>query len=773
MSVNENPNILSDYDLIETLGAGTFSEVKLGINKITKEKVAIKMLDKDKINNENDLTRLKREIHMLRTFSHINIIKTYEIAENDVNFLIIMEYCKHGELFNQIIEKKKLSEKEASYYYYQLINGLEYIHSNGIVHRDLKPENLLISKGNILKIIDFGLSNFFNGENLLQTPCGSPCYASPEMVSGKKYNGFYIDIWSTGIILYAMLCGFLPFEDNNNVILFQKIQECNFTIPNFVSKICKNLIKSIVVKDPNKRIKISEIKRHPFYLKGKEHFKKIHPELFMEEIIIPNDIGAGHYTERGTNSELIDSSNKTSQEKIRFKRKNMFKRPITLKINIDINKMRKNNLPYEHHTSDNKNINKDSILRDLEKFIHSHCNKDLSQNQTFNMKINNTINTKSNSNNFTSSNQGNFENYNSKEETDNKRDFSNESAIGKNKKRIYTEQNALKKHQYLELSANKENSKYRPITSIRGKSTNISNIDNRNDNINNNRYPTNFELYGIDVKKKIKKNNPYNCVNKYNSAQIKYIDKLSNIHSMSNNQNSVNLSEKYTSTSIYAIENSFNKKAKNNINKTKNNPIPIKNNVNNNIFYPLCYRNYNKNITFNNPIIYPYQSITTKKINDLYQSRKSPVIHYRNKKGMYKNDFSNSHDVRIERPKKQSKKKIDKKKLINFKNNQMNEKGKKGKNFDNIIKRKFNENILKNKENPIYLYTENIPSKSKRKQNTQLLDKPFIKLENMNINKKMNSALLSSCKFDPKIEDLTYSSKNSKNKIQNIRKSKI
>ena len=114
---------------------------------------------------------------------------------------------------------------------------------------------------------------------------------------------------------------------------------------------------------------------------------------------------------------------------------------------------------------------------------------------------------------------------------------------------------------------------------------------------------------------------------------------------------------------------------------------------------------------------------------------------------------------------KKTQKKIDKNKLINFKNNQMNEKGKKGKNFDNIIKRKLNENILKNKENPIYLYTENIPSKSKRKQNTQLLDKPFIKLENMNINKKMNSALLSSCKFDPKIEDLTYSSKNSKKKV--------
>ena len=285
MSINENPNILSDYDLIETLGAGTFSEVKLGINKITKEKVAIKMLDKDKINNENDLTRLKREIHMLRTFSHINIIKTYEIAENDVNFLIIMEYCKHGELFNQIIEKKKLTEKEASYYYYQLINGLEYIHSNGIVHRDLKPENLLISKGNILKIIDFGLSNFFNGENLLKTPCGSPCYASPEMVSGKKYNGFFIDIWSSGIILYAMICGFLPFEDKNNNILFKKIANCKIDYPKFISKNAKSLLKKIIVNDPEKRIRIKDIQKEPFYLQGKEIFKEKHPDLFNEDDI--------------------------------------------------------------------------------------------------------------------------------------------------------------------------------------------------------------------------------------------------------------------------------------------------------------------------------------------------------------------------------------------------------------------------------------------------------------------------------------------------------
>ena len=234
--IEDYPNILSQYEVKGIIGKGTFSKVKLGINNQTKKKVAIKILEKSKIKTKNDFTRLKREIHILKNFSHINLIKTYEIIENANYHFIIMEYCKYGELFNYIIQKKRLSEKEACYYYYQLINGLEYIHSNGVVHRDLKPENLLISKGNILKIIDFGLSNFYNGDNLLKTPCGSPCYASPEMVSGKKYNGYYIDIWSTGIILFVMLCGFLPFEDKNNSILFKNVK---FIILNLFLKLQK------------------------------------------------------------------------------------------------------------------------------------------------------------------------------------------------------------------------------------------------------------------------------------------------------------------------------------------------------------------------------------------------------------------------------------------------------------------------------------------------------------------------------------------------------
>lgn len=209
-----------------------------------------------------------------------------------------MEYCEGGELFNYIVKKRRLNEDEASFFFYQIINGLEYIHSLGIVHRDLKPENLLLGKDQTLKIIDFGLSNYFN-KKLLITPCGSPCYASPEMVSGNHYNGFKIDVWSCGIILYAMLCGYLPFEDKDNEVLFKKILKCKLDFPSHLSSLSRDMIKKILVTDPDKRITIPEIKRHPFFLKGKEYFnhqfsfRKHHDELLSlaeEEALIYNAV---------------------------------------------------------------------------------------------------------------------------------------------------------------------------------------------------------------------------------------------------------------------------------------------------------------------------------------------------------------------------------------------------------------------------------------------------------------------------------------------------
>ena len=197
-------NILYDYTVKETIGIGTFSKVKLGIKKATGEKVAIKILDKSKIKTKPDKIRVERELNILKKINHINIIKIIQTKEGINNIYIIMEYIDN-DLFLYIVNNRRLDEKESALYYFQLITGLEYLHLLNIIHRDLKPENLLITKNKILKIIDFGLSNYFMGEKLLCTPCGSPSYTPPEMIKGDKYNGYAVDIWSSGIILYAML----------------------------------------------------------------------------------------------------------------------------------------------------------------------------------------------------------------------------------------------------------------------------------------------------------------------------------------------------------------------------------------------------------------------------------------------------------------------------------------------------------------------------------------------------------------------------------------
>ena len=268
---------IGNYEIRQTLGEGTFGKVKLGIYIPTNEKVAIKVIEKDRMTEKDDIERLKREFDMLSKFNHPNVILVTEIFESADSFYSVMEYCEKGELFNYIVEKKHLSENESSFFYFQIIQGLEYIHSLGIVHRDLKPENLLLSKEHLLKIIDFGLSNYFTEgqKELLSTPCGSPCYASPEMVAGKKYDGVKIDIWSTGIILYAMLCGYLPFEDKNNDKLFDKILECKIEYPDYLTEEPKDLINKILVVDPEKRITIEGIKKHKYYLKGEKFFNEI------------------------------------------------------------------------------------------------------------------------------------------------------------------------------------------------------------------------------------------------------------------------------------------------------------------------------------------------------------------------------------------------------------------------------------------------------------------------------------------------------------------
>lgn len=146
-----------------------------------------------------------------------------------------MEYADGGELFDYIVKKKRVEEKEAVGFMQQILAGVEYLHENGIVHRDLKPENLLLDSAGNIKIVDFGLSNQYKPGEKLKTACGSPCYAAPEMIAGKSYDGLNVDIWSCGVIMYALLCGYLPFEDANTNKLYKKILSGAFDIPKFIN----------------------------------------------------------------------------------------------------------------------------------------------------------------------------------------------------------------------------------------------------------------------------------------------------------------------------------------------------------------------------------------------------------------------------------------------------------------------------------------------------------------------------------------------------------
>ena len=254
------------FTLGKTLGEGAFAKVKLATHIVTNEKLAIKIIDKSKlIKDENDISRVKREINILKKIRHKNIIQLYEVMESKNNLYIVMELCEGKDLFEYIIKKGKLKEKEACHFFQQIINGVDYLHQQGIIHRDLKPENLLLDINNNIKISDFGLSTFFTHGRLLETPCGTPSYAPPEMLRGDDYNGELSDVYSCGVILYAMLCGRLPYSESKEDILLKKIMNHEYVVPSFVSKSACSLIHAMLSIDPKKRITIPEIIRHPWF----------------------------------------------------------------------------------------------------------------------------------------------------------------------------------------------------------------------------------------------------------------------------------------------------------------------------------------------------------------------------------------------------------------------------------------------------------------------------------------------------------------------------
>ena len=248
----------------KTIGEGTFGKVKLGLHILTGEKVAVKILEKEKIKDSADVERVSREIKILKIVKHPNIIQLYEIIETLKQFYLIMEYANGGELFEYIVSHGKIKESQACKILQQLLMGLEYLHNNGIAHRDLKPENLLIDQDFNIKIVDFGLSNIFKSGETLKTACGSPCYAAPEMIAGKRYQGPKADIWSTGVVLFALVCGYLPFDDPNTGQLYKKILIGDFKCAKWVSTEARDLLKNILNVNPDERYSIEQIRGHPW-----------------------------------------------------------------------------------------------------------------------------------------------------------------------------------------------------------------------------------------------------------------------------------------------------------------------------------------------------------------------------------------------------------------------------------------------------------------------------------------------------------------------------
>ncbi|GJZ09814.1 SNF1-related protein kinase catalytic subunit alpha KIN10-like protein [Tanacetum coccineum] len=275
---------LRNYKLGKTLGIGSFGKVKIAEHTLTGHKVAIKILNRRKIKNMEMEEKVRREIKILRLFMHPHIIRLYEVVETPSDIYVVMEYVKSGELFDYIVEKGRLHEDEARNFFQQIISGVEYCHRNMVVHRDLKPENLLLDAKCNVKLADFGLSNIMRDGHFLKTSCGSPNYAAPEVISGKLYAGPEVDVWSCGVILYALLCGTLPFDDENIPNLFKKIKGGIYTLPSHLSPGARDLIPRLLVVDPMKRMTIPEIRMHPWFQAHLPRYLAVPPPDSLQQV---------------------------------------------------------------------------------------------------------------------------------------------------------------------------------------------------------------------------------------------------------------------------------------------------------------------------------------------------------------------------------------------------------------------------------------------------------------------------------------------------------
>uniref|UniRef100_H2SK42 BR serine/threonine kinase 2 n=1 Tax=Takifugu rubripes TaxID=31033 RepID=H2SK42_TAKRU len=267
-SSGKDANYVGPYRLEKTLGKGQTGLVKLGIHCVTCQKVAIKIVNREKL-SESVLMKVEREIAILKLIEHPHVLKLHEVYENKKYLYLVLEHVSGGELFDYLVKKGRLTPKEARKFFRQIISALDFCHSHSICHRDLKPENLLLDEKNNIRIADFGMASLQVGDSLLETSCGSPHYACPEVIRGEKYDGRKADAWSCGVILFALLVGALPFDDDNLRNLLEKVKLGVFHMPHFIPPDCQNLLRGMIEVDPTKRLTLEQIQKHTWYLAGK------------------------------------------------------------------------------------------------------------------------------------------------------------------------------------------------------------------------------------------------------------------------------------------------------------------------------------------------------------------------------------------------------------------------------------------------------------------------------------------------------------------------
>ncbi|RNF06658.1 putative serine/threonine protein kinase [Trypanosoma conorhini] len=259
---------VGQYALGKKIGSGNFSTVRQATDAQGR-KWAVKIIDKSRLKQEHMEEQMLREVAVMRSLMHENVIALRDVLESDNHYYLVLEYVPGGELFDKIVKAKRFDENTARRYFHQLIAGMHYCHSRGFAHRDLKPENLLLDANGTLKISDFGLSNR-QQDVLLETVCGTPNYVAPEVLMERGYNGLSADIWSCGVVLYVMLAGRLPFEDRNMNALLAKIERGEYQMVRHVSEAVKDLIARMLTVDPKKRITMEGIIAHPWFQVGWE-----------------------------------------------------------------------------------------------------------------------------------------------------------------------------------------------------------------------------------------------------------------------------------------------------------------------------------------------------------------------------------------------------------------------------------------------------------------------------------------------------------------------